>query len=691
MDAVEFVKAVRRRWQVLAATILLALGVGWIGADTLERRSDQRTYRATATLLGSGRLEDPGIGNINTLAALVTTGEVPARVAEKVGFAGDPKRLTRGEPPTRPEGIVTTADDNTGIMTISATSTDPAEAERLANTFAGELIGFLEGRKASSASLQAEAVRGQMDGLQQEIRDLDAAIAKRPPNSEFLRAQRDAKIRVYGFLYDRYQSLVLGLTGSLGSSLEIVEAASPQLITASFLGLPSGGIRMVVAPLIGLLGGLAMVLMLERFDARIWAKPAAEHHLGFPVIAQIPFLKRRKRKALIVTSSNGGSAADAYRLLAASLSRGASQNAGEIGADTGTGRSRPEVILVTSPGPGEGKTTVAANLAVGLAELGKKVLAISCDFRRPRLHQMLGVQEGDGLADALASHSLPLDGKPVLDGFIRPSGFKDLGVIPSGSPTKKPGELLSSEAMPRALQEAREQSDVVVLDGPSALVSETAHLLPKVDTVLVVARVGSSVEVAERASEHLRRLSANVAGIALVGTHDGGGPLVKDFAPTPAIKKKRLWKRFLDRALWWRKLGSGTGRHLTADAAPSTGGSPREAPPLQTDPETAESPELDREGESDEKVHDHQEEGPERSDEHLEPDRGQADVRDNPLDPAMAAAAARQIAAYLFGGQPIVDAHAGDDPGNRSPRDRGLRERPPEPGPGGDPMGDIPT
>jgi Mrp family chromosome partitioning ATPase len=680
MDAVEFVRAVRRRWRVLAATILLALGVGWIGAETLERRSDQQTYRATATLLWSGSQRDPGIGNLETLAALVTRGEVPVRAAEKLGFAGDPKRLTQGDPPRRPEGIVATADENTGIMTISATSTDPAEAERLANTFATELIGFLEGRTSSVA--QAESLKAQMDGLQQEIRNLDAAIAKRPSNVEFLRAERDAKIRVYGVLYDRYQLLVLGLSGGSRFSLEIVEAASPQLVTASFLGLPSGGIRMVVAPLIGLLGGLAIVLMLERFDTRIWAKPVAEQHFGFPVIAQIPFVKRRKRKALIVTRSNGGLAADAFRLLAASLSRAATRTAGGIGgAGEGTGRIRPEVILVTSPGPGEGKTTVAANLAVSLAELGEKVLAISCDFRRPRLHQLLGVQEGQGLAEALTSHGPPLDGKRITDGFVRASGFKDLGVITSGSSTKKPGELLSSEAMLRALQEAREQSDVVVLDGPPTLVSETAHLLPNVDTVLVVARVGRRVEVAQRASEHLRRLGAKVAGVALMGTRDGG-ELRKYFAPTPSTKKKRLSnlrKVFLRGAIWRRAV----------EVAPSAGGSQGGASPLRTDQETAAvSPRQDRKAESPGAAQGDQKERPQRS-EALGPAGGNARPG-GPLEPGAANALARQIASYLVGAQSIVDANASDDVGEPSAQHEAPREGLLKPGPGRDPMGDIP-
>jgi Mrp family chromosome partitioning ATPase len=690
LDAVEFVKVVRRRWWVLAATILLALGVGWIGAEALEGGSDQRTYRATATLLWSGSQRDPGIGHLQTLAALVTRGEVPQRVAQTLGFAGDPRELTRGDPPRRPEGIVTTADGTTGLMTISATSTDPTEAATLANTFSTELIGFLEGR--SSWVTQAESVKAQMDGLQQQIRDLDAALAMRPApaDSQFLRAERDAKIRVYGLLYDRYQQLFLGLAGGSRSSLEIVEPASPQLITPSFLGLPSWGIRMVVAPLIGLLGGLGIVLMLERFDVRIWARPAAEQHLGFPVIAQIPFVKRRRRKALLVTGSNGGSAADAFRLLAASFARGSPQN-GAQSAGSSTGRIRPEVILVTSPGPGEGKTTVAANLAVGLAELGEKVLAISCDFRRPRLHQLLGVQEGRGLADALASHVLPPDGRPVLDGFVRPSGFKDLDVIPSGSSTKKPGELLSSEAMLRALQEAREQSDVVVLDGPPTLVSETAHLLPNVDTVLLVARVGTSGEVAERASEHLRRLGAKVAGVALMGTRDGG-QLAKYLAPTPAINKKRpstLRKVFLRVAMWWRHLGSG--RRRRAVAAPSAGGSQGGASPLRTDQETpAASPRLDRKAESPEEAQGDQKGRPQRSDERLGPARGNASPG-GPLEPGAANALARQIASYLAGAQSIVDVNARDDAEEPSAQHEAPREGLPEPGLDEEPMGDIPT
>jgi hypothetical protein len=173
--------------------------------------------------------------------------------------------------------------------------------------------------------------------------------------------------------------------------------------------------------------------------------------------------------------------------------------------------------------------------------------------------------------------------------------------------------------------------------------------------------------VAERASEHLRRLGANVAGIALLGTKDEG-PLSKYFAPSPAIKNKRLpnlRKAFLRSSIWWRQLGSGRGRSVATVTAPSTDSSPREASRLRTDHDiAAESPQRDRHEESHKEVHDDQKQGPQRSDERREPARVD-DPRD-PLGPA-------------------------SGPGEPSPQDDGMRERSPEPGPGGEPMGDIPT
>jgi capsular exopolysaccharide synthesis family protein len=176
----------------------------------------------------------------------------------------------------------------------------------------------------------------------------------------------------------------------------------------------------------------------------------------------------------------------------------------------------PRTILVTSAGPGEGKTLVVANLAATYAELGKRVLVLSCDFRRPKIHRLFGVPNDHGLSEALEASN----GQPVLRGHVRSTPLTNVRVVPSGAIPESAGELLTSRNMREALVEARKEADIVLLDTPPVLAtSDASHLFPDVDTVLVVARAGkTTAEVAERSSELLRRMRAPVVGVALNGS-----------------------------------------------------------------------------------------------------------------------------------------------------------------------------
>jgi non-specific protein-tyrosine kinase len=172
--------------------------------------------------------------------------------------------------------------------------------------------------------------------------------------------------------------------------------------------------------------------------------------------------------------------------------------------------------LVTSAAPGEGKTLVVANLAATYAELGKRVLVLSCDFRRPKIHRLFGVPNDQGLSKALEAGN----GRPILRGHVRSTSLTNVRVVPSGETPESAGELLTSRNMREALIEARKDADIVLLDTPPVLAtSDASHLFPEVDTVLLVARAGkTTAEVAERSSELLRRMRAPVVGVALNGS-----------------------------------------------------------------------------------------------------------------------------------------------------------------------------
>jgi capsular exopolysaccharide synthesis family protein len=155
-----------------------------------------------------------------------------------------------------------------------------------------------------------------------------------------------------------------------------------------------------------------------------------------------------------------------------------------------------------------------ANLALTFVQAQRSVIVLSCDFQHPQIHKLFDVPNTDGLADALQANTVG-----VLNGHIKPTPVRDMRLVPSGPAPKNPAGLFSSERMREAIEEARREADIVLIDTPPLLTSaEVTHLFPMVDAVVVVARAKKTTqELAERAGELLKRLRAPVAGVALNG------------------------------------------------------------------------------------------------------------------------------------------------------------------------------
>ncbi|HUS80883.1 MAG TPA: CpsD/CapB family tyrosine-protein kinase [Armatimonadota bacterium] len=143
-------------------------------------------------------------------------------------------------------------------------------------------------------------------------------------------------------------------------------------------------------------------------------------------------------------------------------------------------------ILVTSPGPTEGKSVTVANLAATMAEAGLKVVTVDADLRRPRQHHLFELEREPGLTDAL------LAGR--LDGQVRPTMYVgQLGVLPAGELPPNPAEVLGSARMGELLARLAEKADVVIVDSPPSLpVTDAAVLARQVDAVLLVLDAGKT-------------------------------------------------------------------------------------------------------------------------------------------------------------------------------------------------------
>jgi len=167
-------------------------------------------------------------------------------------------------------------------------------------------------------------------------------------------------------------------------------------------------------------------------------------------------------------------------------------------------------ILVTSPGPSEGKSITVANLAATMAEAGLKVVTVDADLRRPRQHHLFDLDRAPGLTDVLlAGH---------LDGQVRPAMYTGaLGVLPAGDLPPNPAEVLGSARMGELLGRIKEKADAVIVDSPPVLpVTDAAVLARQVDAVLLVLDAGRTRRwAAVQALEALQQVEANVIGAVL--------------------------------------------------------------------------------------------------------------------------------------------------------------------------------
>jgi capsular exopolysaccharide synthesis family protein len=502
VDLAQILKVVRRRWVAVTVTIAVALGAGWASTQLISTKSPPQPFRATAVLISETVGEETGGYPLQTVAALVKFDGVASRVAETVGYQGELQKLTRK--------VRATANEETGILRITAVSPDAKEARSLADTFADQLIAFLNRAEIQTAKDQIKAAETELARIQPA---LDAAVANATANPRDPIAQ--SELAFYQGEYDtafRLKQEAEGQIAGVTSRLSVLQDAVPvRASAAGIVDVRSAPVRLILAGLLGVIGGLAIAIMLDRLDNKLRTKGEVERRTNLPVLAEIPMVREWKNSdgGIAVAMTPKSPEADAFRLLAAALTRRPPQ--------------APQTILVTSPGPSEGKTTVTANLAATFAEVGKKVIVLSADLHRPRIHVLFGVPNMSGLTEALET---PSDNGALLTQKNWRTSIDRVHLVPSGSSPENPGELLSSPNMRKVLEEAREVADIVLLDTPPILAaSDSAQLLSEVDAVLLVVRGDKTLESsAEKTAELFRGLNVPVVGAVLNEAAEASAP-----------------------------------------------------------------------------------------------------------------------------------------------------------------------
>ncbi|EQB18025.1 GumC family protein [Novosphingobium lindaniclasticum] len=326
---------------------------------------------------------------------------------------------------------------------------------------------------------QVDSLRG--EALKEQDRGVQLAVLKRIA---------DTNKTLYDTLLSRYNQLN-ATAGASSNNLTLIDKAevppkpySPRLL-----------VNIVASLVLGLVLAAAAVLLREIFDDAIRSPEDVERKLGMPLLGLIPLEKGGDVASHF--DDRRSRVSEAYRSLVTNLRY-----------STATGL--PEVLMVTSSRESEGKSTTARAVAHDIAVLGKSVLLVDADLRRPTLHNFMNDRKATGLTDVLT-------GEKTFDAALQQTDVPSLSYMSALPSPPDPALILSGERLPQFMEEARRKFDVVVIDSPPLLgLSDAALLANHADGVLFMVDASSFHRGAVKSA--LRRLAlikANMLGVVL--------------------------------------------------------------------------------------------------------------------------------------------------------------------------------
>lgn len=487
---------------VLARLPLLIASVALTAAGTYFVSSLQpKVYQAEATLIVGQSLSavNPDFNQLlvsqrlsSTYATVATTRPVLTRVIERLGLREAPEQLAlRVSASSAPDGA---------LLTITARDGDPARAVIVANTLAEELIAAtpaVQGTQTDvmkSTDQDLEAIRNDIRDAQAEIASLSNLDSRTPAQENRLDTLRGRVIS----LRSTYVTLLAFSPGTASNLMTIIQPAFANETPVAPRPLLTGLLAAVVAFMIV----SAAVFVVEYLDDAIKDPDQVEEVLGLPTLGAIERMQGGNQRLAMYRLATllypRSAAAESYRALRTNIEFAA--------VDTPI-----QKLLVTSAVPSEGKTVTAANLAVAFAQGGRRVLLVDADLRKPGVHEIFGLGNGEGLTDLLRRDDVQ------LASIVRPTEQKNLDVLTAGPHPPNPAELLGSQRMKSVLPALGDGYDIVIFDSPPLEVfTDSAVLSSFLDgTILVVESRRGRLAQIRSAREALAKANSRVLGVVL--------------------------------------------------------------------------------------------------------------------------------------------------------------------------------
>ncbi|CAA9476121.1 MAG: hypothetical protein AVDCRST_MAG67-516 [uncultured Solirubrobacteraceae bacterium] len=467
--------ALRQRALLIVACAVVVASLAYVLSDRQEPR-----YEATALLnvisdTGPslpGRQVEATPGEATAGARVSGTGAVAVRAARRAGVALGPASVSATQP------------EESNVIRVTASAPQPRAAADLANAFAVEFRAERRRRARAVLTRARDSIRRTLASIQT------------------LRGGRERRIA----LGQRLDDLQLQIDVSTGG-LEIADRAVPPAEAVS----PRPRRDAMLGGLFGLVLGGALALLWSQADRRVRQLSELQDLSGLPVLGTIPRSRALSgRDALTLPAAD----AEAFRVVQANT------RFFNPGLDV---RS----VIVTSAAPGEGKTTLAWNLAVAAASGGLRVLLIEADLRKPSLVDRYGLKDNGGLNELLSEGYCEISDVvqhvPIVAGVNGHGPKVGMSVVTAGRNPTNPSGLIASDRMRAIIARAETEHDLVVLDTPPvSVVSDAIPLLRVVGGVIVVSYLGRSTRDGVGALlTQLRHLEVRVLGVVANGGRHG--------------------------------------------------------------------------------------------------------------------------------------------------------------------------
>ena len=321
-----------------------------------------------------------------------------------------------------------------------------------------------------------------------------------------LRREAESARYMYELLIKRFKETSLTEDMRTGN-IRVVDGAEVPRYPVK----PKKRLNIILAIIVGLVTGIGLAFFFEYLDNTIKIPEDVEKYLNIPFLGPVPLFSTKSKvdieddtnPALVAFHSSKSTASESYRGIRTSILLSSAESA-------------PQVILITSVGPLEGKTITTANLAVTMAQAGSKVIILDCDMRRPKVHKLFGVVRDQGISNLLVESS---DVKRA----IFHTRIPNLDVIPCGTIPPNPSEILGSTRMASLLNVLRKKYAHILIDSPPSTAVTDAVVLSKfVDGVVLVIRADSTVrEIAKNCVAQFGTVGANILGVVLNGVDIG--------------------------------------------------------------------------------------------------------------------------------------------------------------------------